>query len=157
MTKNLWLENDVDMLMLEDDISVALDVAMAVRRDGVSGQRTPDGILTRLSSTAVGRIVTAIETRPDSGVIDFGFLLLAMSEKATIEAGTGINRAAQLAGRDGRTHDLSLGFDSPRSGFTVHCSADAVPLAEARLRSHCEVRKYSQKAKTWFGVCPINR
>jgi len=153
LKKNLWLENDVDLLMLGDDISVDLDIAMAVRRDGVNGQPTPDGILTRLSSTAVGRIITAIETRPDPGVIDFGFLLLAMSEKATIEASTGIDRAAQMARRDGETHDLSLGFDSPNRGFTVHCSTDPVDRAEARLRRHCEVRKYSQKAKTWFGVC----
>jgi len=80
-------------------------------------------------------------------------LLLAMSEKATIEASTGIDRAAQMARRDGETHDLSLGFDSPNRGFTVHCSTDPVDRAEARLRRHCEVRKYSQKAKTWFGVC----
>jgi hypothetical protein len=153
LKKNLWLENNVDMLMLDDSISVDLDVAMAVRRDGVKGQRTPDGPLTRLSSTAIGRIITGIETRPNPGVIDFGFLLLAMSEKATIEASTGINRIAQLARSDGETHDLSLGFDSPDSGFTVHCSSEPVLLAEARLRSHCELRKYSQKAKTWFGVC----
>ena len=153
LKKNLWLENNVDMLMLGDDISADLDVAMTVRRDGVNGQRTPDGILTRLSSPAVGRIITAIETRPNPGVIDFGFLLLAMSEKATIEASTGISRIAQLARRDGETHDLSLGFNSPESGFTVHCSAEPAALAAARLRRHCELRKYSQKAKTWFGVC----
>ena len=153
LKKNLWIEENVDMLMLGDDISVDLDVAMAVRRDGVNGQRTPDGILTRLNSTTVGRIITAIESRPEPGVIDFGFLLLAMSGKATTDAGTGIDRAAKLARRDGQTHDISLGFDSPKSGFTVHCSGDPLPVAEARLRGHCELRKYRQRAKTWFGVC----
>jgi hypothetical protein len=68
---NLWVEKDVDMLMLEDDLSAELDVAMAVRRDGVTGPRTPDGILTRLASTALGRMA-AIEARPEPGVIDFG-------------------------------------------------------------------------------------
>jgi hypothetical protein len=153
LTKNLWIEENVGMLMLEDDISVDLDVAMAVRRDGVNGQRTPAGILTRLDSTTVGRIITAIESRPEPGVIDFGFLLLAMSGGATTDASTGIDRAAKLARQDGRTHDISLGFDSPKSGFTVHCSADPLPVAEARLRDHCELRKYRQEAKTWFGVC----
>lgn len=153
LKKNLWIEEKVDMLMLGDDISVDLDVAMAARRDGVNGQRTPDGILTRLSSTTVGRLITAIESRPEPGVIDFGFLLLAMSGKATTDANTGIDRAARLARRDGQTHDISLGFDSPKSGFTVHCSADPLPAAEAQLRGHCELRKYRQKSKTWFGVC----
>ncbi len=153
LKKNLWIEENVDMLMLGDDISVDLDVAMAVRRDGVNGQRTPDGILTRVNSTSVGCIITAIESRPEIGVIDFGFLLLAMSGKATTDASTGIDRAAKLACRDGQTHDISLGFDSPKSGFTVHCGVDPLSVAEARLRGHCELRKYHQKAKTWFGVC----
>jgi hypothetical protein len=153
LKNNLWIEDNVDMLMLEDDISVDLDVAMAVRRDSVNGQRTPDGILTRLSSTTVGRIIMAIESRPERGVIDLGFLLLAMSGKATTDASTGIDRAAKLARSDGRTHDVSLGFDSPKSGFTVHCSAEALPLAETLLTGHCELSKYRQKAKTWFGVC----
>ncbi len=153
LKKNLWIEEDVNMLMLGDDISVDLDVAMAVRRDGVNGQRTPDGILTRLNSTSVGRVITAIESRPEPGVIDFGFLLLAMSGKATTDTSAGIDRAARLARSDGQTHDISLGFDSPKSGFTVHCSADPLAVAEARLRGHCELRKYRQKAKSWFGVC----
>ncbi|MGA2136105.1 MAG: nuclease-related domain-containing protein [Bryobacteraceae bacterium] len=144
LKKNLWIEESVDMLMLDDDISVDLDVAMAVRRDGVNGQGTPDGILTRLNSTTVGRIITALESRPEPGVIDFGFLLLAMSGKATTDASRGIDRAAKLARRDRRTHDISLGFDSPKSGFTVHCSFDGFPVAEAQLRRHCELRKYSE-------------
>jgi hypothetical protein len=101
----------------------------------------------------LGRIVAAIEARPDPDAIDFGFLLLALSEKATIEASRGVNRIAELARRDGQTHDLTLGFTSLKSGVTVHCSAAAVPLAEARLRRHCERRKYSQRADTWFGIC----
>ena len=150
---NLWVENAASMLMLGDDISVDLDVAMAARRDGVNGQRTPDGILTRLTSTSLGRIVAAIETRPEPGIIDFGLLLLAMSEKSTLDASKGINRIAQLARSDGQTHDLSLGFDSPKSGFTLHCSAAPMRLAEALLRRHCERRKYIQQAKMWFGIC----
>ena len=110
LKKNLWIEENVDMLMLGDDISVDLDVAMAARRDGVDGQRTPDGILTHLNSTTVGRIIAAIEGRPEPGVIDFGFLMLAMSGKATADASAGIDRAARLARRDGQTHDISLGL-----------------------------------------------
>ena len=153
LKKNLWIEENVSMLMLGDDISVDLDVAMAVRRDGVSGQRTPDGILTRLNSTTVGRIITAIESLAEPGVIDFGFLLLAMSEEATTEASMGIDRAARQSRRDGQTHDISLGFNSPKSGFTVHCSSDPLSVAQVRLRRHCELRKYREKAKTWFGIC----
>lgn len=124
LKNNLWIEEEVSMLMLGDDISVDLDVAMPVRRDGVDGQRTPDGILTRLNSATVGRIITAIESLPAPGVIDFGFLLLAMSGKAITEASTGIDRAAGQARRDGQTHDMSLGSIRPR----VASRCTAVPI-----------------------------
>ena len=153
LKKNLWIEDNVSILMLGDDISVDLDIAMSARREGVNGERTPEGILTRLNSTTVGRIIADIESRPEPEVIHFGFLLLAMSEKATTDASRGIDRAVGLARNDGQTHDISLGFDPPKSGFTVHCSADPLQMAEARLRRHCEFRKYREKAKAWFGLC----
>jgi len=153
LKRNLWMEDNLDVLWLSDDISADLDVAMAVRRDGVAGERTPNGILTRFSSTALGRIFAAIERQPDAGVIDLGFLLLSMSEKATFDASNAISHLAQLARGDGTTHDLTIGFNAPKSGLTVHCSDDPAAIAEARLKDHCERRKYSQRAGTWFGLC----
>jgi len=125
---NLWVKNDVHMLMLGDDLSADLDVAMAVRRDGVIGSRTPDGILTRGASTAIGRFVASIEARPVPGVIDFGFLLLALSLNTINDASRGIERIAQLARRDRQTHDLTVGIGAAKSGFTVHCSELSVSL-----------------------------
>ena len=75
-----------------------------------------------LASTTVGRIITAVENHPEPGVIDFGFMLLALSGKATKDASMGIDRDAKLAREDEQTHDIYLRFDSPNSGFTVHCS-----------------------------------
>jgi hypothetical protein len=54
---NLWVDKTCDMLALSDDCTVDLDVAMMVRREGLPGKRTPDGILTRHQESAVGRIV----------------------------------------------------------------------------------------------------
>jgi len=45
LKRNLWLEPEFDMVMLEDDIAIDLDLAMTVRRDKVSGAHTPEGIL----------------------------------------------------------------------------------------------------------------
>ena len=152
LKNNLWLD-EANMLWLGDDISVDLDIAMAVRRDGLNGKRTPDGILTRLESTAAGKIVSAIETRPEAGAIDFGFLLLSMSRKAAIDTSNGIDEAARLARLDGEPHDLSMGLDSPQRGFTVHCNSEPLSEARTRLRRHCELRKYREKAGTWLGIC----
>ena len=153
LQKNLWLDDEFDQVIMGDDISVDLDVAMAARRNGVTGQKTPDGILSRLSATSVGRIITAIEVHPDPAVLDFGFLLLSLSEKATIEASTAIDRMVKLARDDGQVHGITLGFNSSKNGFTIHCTSEPVPIAEARLRRHCVLSKYREKATAWFGVC----
>lgn len=63
--QNLWLSDEYNFVMLEDDISTDLDLAMMARREGIPGKRTPDGILTRLRTTTVGRFVQQIESRPD--------------------------------------------------------------------------------------------
>jgi hypothetical protein len=69
LKKNLWINEEHDMVMLSDDISADLDLAMLVRRDGIPGKRTPDGILTRFADTSLGRIVKRIEKKPDPGVM----------------------------------------------------------------------------------------
>ena len=49
------------MLVLPDDLSTDLMIAMAAQRDRVAGQKTPDGILTRFNDTSVGAIIGQIE------------------------------------------------------------------------------------------------
>jgi len=66
---NLWVESDTSTLILSDDISADLDVAMAVRRDGVNGSERLM-VFSRACFDRVGRIVAAIEARPIPGIID---------------------------------------------------------------------------------------
>ena len=39
-----------------------------------------------------------------------------------------------------------------RLRICFHCNPSFSDLAFARLEAHCEVRKYKQRAQTWFGV-----
>jgi hypothetical protein len=153
LKQNLWLEDKYDLVTLHEDISADLDVAMAVRRDGVPGKRTPDGVLTRFISTALGRIVQQIEAKPDPGTIDLGFMLLTLSEKTVIDVSEGIDRITAQARKDGKHHDLTVGIGSGRTGLTVHCNSDPVAIAGPTLQEHCHRRKYTQKSDTWFGLC----
>jgi hypothetical protein len=150
---NLWVEDDLNMVWLGDDISADLDVAMAVRRDGVRGQRTLEGYISRISGTAVGQLVAAIEASAEPAVVDLGFLLLELSSDAIANMSRGIKQIASLARRDGQTHDLTLAFDKPQSGITIHCTNKPLAIARSRLRDHCTRRKYVQRAKSWFGIC----
>lgn len=153
LKQNLWINSEVDMMHLGDDFSAGLDIAMTVRRKGVSGAATPDGILTRFDGTTLGRVVRGIEARPEPATIDLGFLLLALSEDTVNDTSRAIDRLAARARTDGKHHDLTLGFESGETGLTVHFSDDPVSIAGSRLQSYCERRKYKEKANHWFGLC----
>lgn len=153
LKQNLWLNDEYDMVMLEDDISADLDLAMLVRRESIPGKSTPDGILTRFATTALGRITKAIEASPEPATIDLGFTLLTLDEDTVIAASKAIDQIAQLGVADGKCHDFSAGFGQGDTGFTIHCNNDPIEIAGPSLQRHCHARKYTERATTWFGVC----
>lgn len=153
LKQNLWLDEEHHMVMLDDDISADLDLAMLVRREGIPGKATPDGILTRFSATALGRMVKAIEARPDPATIDLGFALLTLGEDTVIDVSAGIDQLAKQGVADGKNHDLTVGLGSGGTGLTIHCNDDPIDVAGPALQRHCHARKYTEHAQTWFGVC----
>ena len=138
---------------MEDDISTDLDIAMLARREGIPGKRTPDGILTRCAAMTLGRFISEIEAHPDPRIIDLGSMLLTLNEKAFIEISQGIDKLAELARKDGKNHDLTVGLEQGALGLTVHCNNDPIEIAGRALETHCHSRKYTERAESWFGVC----
>ena len=153
LKQNLWVDDEHDMVMLEDDISADLDLAMLVRREGIPGKGTPEGILTRFSATSLGRMVKAIEARPDPATIDLGFTLLTLGEETVLEVSAGIDQLAKQGIADGKNHDVTVGLGSAGTGLTIHCNDDPIEIAGPALQRHCHARKYTEHAQTWFGVC----
>lgn len=153
LKQNLWLDGKHDMVMLDDDISTDLDIAMLVRREGIPGKGTPEGILTRFSATALGRMVKAIEARPDPATIDLGFTLLTLGEDTVLEVSACIEQLAKQGIADGKNHDVTVGLGSGGTGLTIHCNDDQIEVAGPALQRHCHARKYTEHAETWFGVC----
>lgn len=82
-------------------------------------------------------------------------MLLTISEHSAADISRGINRLVAMAKSDGKNHDMSAGFDGSATGLTVHCNDDPLSQAVPRLEAHCHLRKYSQKARTWFGICVL--
>lgn len=153
LKQNLWMDEKYDMVMMDDDISADLDLAMLARREGIPGKTTPDGILTRFSTTVLGRIVKEIEARPDPATIDLGFTLLTLGEDTVIEVSRGIDQLAKQAVADGKNHDVTVGLRGGHTGLTIHCNDDPIEIAGPALQWHCYARKYTEHAQTWFGVC----
>lgn len=149
---NLWFDNEYDMMSLGDDIATDLDIAMMVRREGHPGPATPEGILTRLSGTAVGRMISEIEAQAHPDTTSLGLWLLGLNENTARTLSNGLDRIAGEARRDRRNHDVSVATGDPPSGLTVHCGYRGDDEAARYLQAHCGLRKHSQKANTWFGL-----
>lgn len=149
LKQNLWL-GDFNLLLLDDDISTDVNIAMAARREGVPGKKTPPGILTYLQGTPLGHILAEIETRSEPGAVGVGLELLKLSGESTNDLNLGIKKIAAAA-RDGRQHDITIAL-AEESGITVHCNSDPDAVAQPELGHHCETRKYTNKAHQWCGL-----
>jgi hypothetical protein len=152
LKQNLWLEDDLSFAMIDEDVATDLDVSMMVRREGLPGDDTPPGILTRLRHTTVARLISQIEAAREPNLIDLGFLLLSLGENSLRSLSDGIDQITQQTQRDGKQHDVSMSFGNGKSGITVHCSKAPDAEAARTLLMHCERRKYACRAETWFGL-----
>ena len=150
LKRNLWLESDIDMVMLDDAISVDLDTAMTVRRENVPGVRTPPGILTRLSGTLYERLIQQLEDRADPASLATGLELLSMSEGSCRNVHDGLQTITLQTRADGRRHDFTLA--QADGGLCFHCNPAATDEAKKKLGGHCAMRKYRMRAPRWYGV-----
>ncbi len=153
LAKNLWLEEENSFMQLGDDICADLDMAMMTRRGGLDGKKTPDGILTKYAGTPVDKLLKQIEQKENSNAIDFGFLLLALSEDTIEDINKGLKEIAKRSLEDGKTHDITMFFSSPDCGFTIHCNSHDDQKAFSSLEGHCKKRKYACKTNSWHGIC----
>ena len=152
LRNNLWIDDKTSMVMVAEEMAIDLDTAMEVRRQGVAGQRTPKGVLTRLDGTLVGRMIETIENRAEPALVDLGFMLLTLGGETLDDLNRGLKEIAFRTRKDGEVHDFTLCFARGDAGLTVHCGS--LPNAEAarKLADHCERRKYIQRAESWFGL-----
>ena len=154
LRQNLWLEEDYDLVHLTDDISCDLDAAMTVRRDGLPGKRTPQGILTRFEGLTITGILKQIEAKPSSDTLGFAFTVLSADEETIKKLSEGIDEASRRFDKDGEAHNFTMSLRSaPATGVIVHCNQDPIEEAWRSLRSHCENRKYLHRAGEWYGIC----
>lgn len=153
LKENLWFSDEHALIHLGDDISLDLDLAMTVRREGIPGKRTPDGILTRFAGTAFERLIRQIEQNGDPATIELGFLLLTLGEDTCRHIDYGIKEVIRRAKADGAIHDFTVTIDEAQEGICIHCNPGETDAAAKKLAAHCHLRKYTLKARKWFGLC----
>ncbi len=152
LKKGLWFEDDLDIASFHDSISTDLDTAMAVRRDGCSGNDTPAGILTRLKNTFIGRLVSEIEYNPNGACVGIGIRLLELSEKSVRNFSSDLTKMIKHSKKTGKKRDLSILFPHVKSGLTIHIKDLSPTQGESEIRDHMNRRKYVEQADSWYGI-----
>ncbi|MBX9468179.1 MAG: SEC-C domain-containing protein [Rhizobium sp.] len=140
------------MVSLGEDFTAHVDVAMAVRRQGVSGNPEVEGVLTRYRKTLVGALLEQIQEATIPELTELGLWILQLSG----QTGDGLSRALEsqvrLAVREHATKDLSFPFEDQSAGLTIHLSALPDEIAQEKILQHCRLKKYDLKAERWYGL-----
>lgn len=152
LKQNLWLDENHDLVMLEDSVVKDLDAAMLVRRDNQPGDRTPEGILTKMRGTRYESMIKEIENRADPATLELGFHLLSMAEDSCRNVHRVLETITRKTQSDGKRHDVTLALSTPPCGVSFHCNPTVSHEAITVLETHCAKRKYQQRAAHWFGV-----
>ncbi len=153
LKQNLYMDESYSMFHLGDDICADLDLAMLTRRDGISGKDTPEGLLTNFKNTTYNALLEQIEKEENPATIDLGFMFLFMSGRTIEQLNDGIEEISKRSLQDGRPHDLTIGMKDGKTGLTVHSNAAPINIAGPKLEEHVATRKYTEKAKEWYGIC----
>ncbi len=149
---NLWLRDDIDLMLIDDDFSVHLDTAMAVRRDGIDGIPTPDGILTRLVGTPLGSILKELETSPDPLKIDLGLFLITLSDDVCKTINKNINRICNRHLLNKKSQTVRALFPGLPIGLFIYCSRSTVEVLEEKFHRDSKESVYPHKLEKWFGL-----
>lgn len=151
LRENLWIDEDTDMLAILDQATYDLDAAMMVRRAGMPGEATPEGILKRLPPTVVGKIVAQVEAEPDPAAIEIGLMLLKLGEGVIRQIDAAVDGWRRQPNAQ-HMHGMSLSISGLDAGLTIQANRMPQAQAEIHLANNCLVRKYESRATTWFGV-----
>ena len=152
LRKSLWIDDAHDMMLLDDSVASDLDAAMIVRREGLPGNDTPKGILTKLHNTRLGRIVSEVEHDPNQFSVGMGLAIFEMAEDSVGKFSSALDLMIRDAGRTGRHHDLTILLKHRDAGLCIHVNSAPSPQASDKLRSHMLYRKYAHKAGKWYGL-----
>lgn len=153
LKQNLWINQKYNGFHLGDDVSMDLDVAMIARREGLPGKKIPEGILTKYANSSIGKLIKQIEQTEEPASIALGFMLLTLNEDTINQLSTNIDTIRQRALIESNHHNVTIGVGDGKTGITIHTGFDSDQWAKERLLLHCERKKYTQHADTWYGLC----
>ena len=152
LRQNLYVEDDISRVALDDTLATDLNVAMIVRRESKPGKGTPEGILTRYQGTNLWRVLEDLGRKESESSVEFFELVFSLNEETFYKLNSFIERICSDSMQDGRNHNASMTFVGIDQGITIHSSFKNEVEARIELLNHCEKRKYVDRIMNWMGV-----
>lgn len=152
LRNNLWLDPKYDMVNLGEDFTAHVDVAMAVRRQGVSGNPEVKGVLTRYRGTRTGAILDQIQEATIPELTELGLWILQLSGETADGLSRALESQIRAAVKEHVLKDLTFPFEDQSAGLTIHLSVLPDEIAQEKILKHCKWKKYDLKADRWYGL-----
>ena len=157
LKRNLWMDEDADYVMLEDDISQDLDAAMYVRRLGASGEETPRGILTRMRDTVFGGIVDRLRQCESPATMSLVLFFLQCGSDVWRRMNLALESLLQSVSANVGSRTVSSFFGDIGVGLTVKCTSSRRIGHEESLSEASTAHKYKRRAGMWVGISVSDR
>jgi hypothetical protein len=152
LQNNLWLDPEYGMVTLGEDFTAHVDVAMAVRRQGVSGSPEVKGVLTRYRGTRTGAILDQLQEGTIPELTELGLWILQLSGQTAEGLSRALDSQIRAAVKERVTKHLTLLFEGQSAGLTIHLSTLPIETARGKILQHCQLKKYDLKADRWYGL-----
>lgn len=152
LAQNLYFDGNPSLVMLDEDLSVNIEMAMLARRDSMQGlSKIPDGMLTLYNKSYLGMILEDIKESNEYSLQQLGFLLLSIHSDTIKQLNEFIGQLILKFKQDGKNHDATIHVG--QTGLTIHCNDENHLIARENLLKHCQMRKYICRVNSWAGVC----
>ena len=152
LKSNTRIDWEFQRVLILETMALEVDVAMKVRREGLQGECTPEGTLTKARNTLFGRVLSVLEQEPNQNSVKIGLAILAMDKRTIVEKSSATESMILEAGQNGQMRDWTIAMGNIDAGLTVHINGEPINEAEKRIWCHMHVKKYSMRAGQWFGL-----
>lgn len=153
----LAVKEDNNLVLVDENVSYDIDIAMEVKRNNTEGFNLPENLFDKLSDTHFGNMINVLENNPSPMATNLGLALLdAIQCSVPIEdMNRKIDNILRVVARGDDNNIFSFKLLHLSIGVTIMCVPEPTEFYANGLRTICTIRKYENKLSNWFGILLI--
>lgn len=149
LNQKLFIPDDVDYILIEEDWGQLIDANFIATRGGHGPIPGSDKLRTRWRNQRFERLLSQLKESGQSKLTDVIFFLFILSSDSIDQITNSMDFMENLSRKDGRTHDFSCLFKN--RGLSFVCGWDEPKIIFEKTFVHAKARKYKSRANFWVG------